>query len=181
MAKRLFIAIQLSDELRDIFSRYKEKYPELDARWTAPEKLHITAYFCGDVDETNIPEVQEKLNQLRIKPLELSFKEILFAPPHRPPRMIWAQFENNPEFTELTRKIYETIKEFLDPKESRPPNHNPIPHVTLARFKNPEITEGIQLEQPTVDVLKVKSYDLMESKLSPEGSKYIVLQSYALT
>ena len=178
MTKRLFIAIQLSPSIRGVLETYKPlTTPEI--RWTKPENLHITTYFCGDTKEENIPALRKALEKIQAKPFELPFKEILFAPPHREPRMIWAEFARSEHFAKLTQKIYENVKEFL--KDPEKPKQNPIPHVTLARFKNPQIAKDVQLEQPNVDTLQVTSYDLMESQLNQGGSKYTVLQSYALT
>jgi len=180
MKKRLFIAVPLPQEQLDELSSYSTKYPSKDVRWTAPENLHITVYFCGNTDEEKIQEMNTKLEQAlkSIKPFNLDWKELHFAPLSRPPRMIWAQFEASQEFTKLVHTIYEVVKEFLD--DSEKPHPKPIPHVTVARFKNPRVAEEIDLTQPKINTLKVDKIELISSELSTNGPKYSVLHNYKL-
>ena len=199
MKKRLFIAIPLPEDIRQVFAAYREDYPNLKARWTAEENLHITLYFCGDTDEKKIPALIESLGKINFHPFEMDFQKILFAPPGRPPRMVWAQFEGSKEFADLTREIYEAAKNFASAPEkphenstphvtlarfvSAPekPHENPIPHITLARFADPRAAAGVELTQPDIDIIRVEQYDLMQSHIGTQSPTYLLLKSYALT
>jgi len=90
MTKRLFLAIELPDEMRRVFFEWQENYGHLrGVKWVPAENLHVTVEFYGDVEEDKIPEL---VDRIVLKPFELEFKEIVLAPPNRPPRMIWADF-----------------------------------------------------------------------------------------
>jgi 2'-5' RNA ligase len=179
MKKRLFIAIPLPEDARQILSAYRKGYANLKARWTAEENLHITLYFCGDTDEEKIPALQESLGGVKFEEFSVEFQKILFAPPDRPPRMIWAEFKSCREFAELTQKVYEAARPFL--RAPQPPHPHLTPHITLARFRDPRAAAGVILKQLAIDRIEVKQYDLMQSHLGTNGPSYKLLKSYALT
>jgi 2'-5' RNA ligase len=182
MKKRLFIAIPLPESQKEILSSCREKNSLADARWTTDEKLHITAYFCGDIEESKIPEMNTSLKDAaaNMKPFKLDWKGLVFAPPKRPPRMVWAEYEGNKEFTNMVHAIYNSIKDFLDPSNAEKPHPRPIPHVTMARFRNPGTAKEIELDKPQMEPLNVKSFELMASELTPDGSIYTVQHKYEI-
>ena len=51
---RSFIAIESPDEVKDEIVNLQKRLKTLqaDVRWEAPQKLHITIKFLGDVNET---------------------------------------------------------------------------------------------------------------------------------
>ena len=186
MTKRLFIAVPLPESQREILSSCKEKNSFADARRTASENLHITVYFCGDTVESLIPEMNIKLEHVAnsLKSFQLPWKALVFAPPKRPSRMVWAEYESNKEFTNLVHIIYNAIKDFLDPASAEKPHPRPIPHVTMARFRNPDTAKEIDLgsaqNKPLMEPLDVKSFKLIASELTPDGPKYTVLHKYEI-
>lgn len=180
MKKRLFISIPTTKELRDVFFDLKEKYASQEIRWTVPENLHITVYFIGYVDEGLLPEIIEKLGSLfsAINPFNIVFDRISFAPPGKSPRMIWAVFNDDGLYKELTDKVFESVGGF-SLQDNR--GKDSIPHITLARFKNLRIAREASLTQPDIEnkIIKVSSCDLMESKLLRSGPVYKVLHSFS--
>ncbi len=118
------------------------------------------------------------------KPFELSPSKILFAPPSRP-RMIWLNFNKSSQFAELKNKIENALisrqKGGLF-KNFRQENHEPNPHLTLARFEEnyfPNIKkflpkDGIDLTKETESFF-AQSIDIMESRLSRSGADYKIL------
>ncbi len=158
--KRLFLAIPLSSYFLELFERYQKSASLKNIRWISAQNLHVTLQFFGEVEESAIDELCQKLQKdfSALKPFHLEFDKIMFAPPGKPPRMIWAVFKPNEYF-----------------KES-------ILHVTLARFKDPHIAKGVDLKQPTVEkkTLDVSHCHLMESQLTPKGSLYALVQDFPL-
>lgn len=187
MKKRIFIAINLPEEIRSKLVGYQEKWPELPARWTKPENLHITLVFIGDIDEQGILAVQQAIQDVivRHKSFSVNLTKICYAPPKiTPPRMIWAKGEKSAEFDSLCDKLGKALVS-LPKIRFRPENRESIPHITLARIKEwewrrieseerPEIAEDIDLS------FEVKSIELMESRLKRDGPEYTILESYKL-
>lgn len=181
MKKRLFLAIQLPEEIIDAFAELIRSCQKADSspgiRWTPRENLHITVYFLGYVDESNVAVIIEKTRAAlaNFKSLELEFKQIEFAPPNRPARMIWAVFDGR-QYKLLVDIIYEALKSF-SVRDFR--GKEEIAHVTLARFNSPSFARTMRLKQPDIKnkIFKVNSIDVMESRLSPKGPTYKVVSS----
>jgi 2'-5' RNA ligase len=68
MLKRLFIAIDpepaLLDTIFRLTSTLKREYPIKGVRYTAPQNLHLTFLFLGDIDEDLIPQIGDKLERI---------------------------------------------------------------------------------------------------------------------
>src|SRR3989338_5012993 len=98
--KRLFLAIPLSQYFLELFERYQKSSSLKNIRWIPAQNLHITVYFLGDVEEQKIKSLSDQLRThlSTLSPFVLEFEKILFAPPHRPPRMVWATFAPHPEY-----------------------------------------------------------------------------------
>lgn len=182
MKKRLFVAISLPDELAKELAQYQEKFKNpKEFRFTTPENFHLTLHFIGYLDEERLPALQATLTETlrKTKRFEISFKEIIFAPPDRTKRMIWAVFESK-EYEELSRKIADSLQDFSQLPGPDRPN---IPHLTLARFQESSLAKSIRLPQPKFSINKfsVSRVELMESKLSPQGPTYRVIGSYGIS
>ena len=180
--KRLFLAIPLSPYFHDTFSQYQEQHPIQGVRFVPADNLHITVYFLGDVKETHIPKLDEKLHDAftGIKPFTLKFEKISFGPISKGPRMIWAVYFAHDEYKKLVWAASGAAQEFVHQRHDR---KNIVAHVTLARFSDPGAVAGIYLEQPPIETktMPVSSCKLMESQLTPKGALYTVVYSYAIT
>lgn len=161
--KRIFIAINLSEEIKKELSSFPAKWPELPVRWTKKDNLHITLKFWGYISNEELAEICQKTKELTSKhrPFTVTLNKICYGPPKKsPPRMVWA--------------VGEKIKEF-----------DFTPHITLGRIQTwqwqqiepeerPEINEEINLS------FEVNSIEVMESALKKGGPKYTILESFKL-
>lgn len=191
MKKRLFIAIPLGEDWLDAFSDFQKRCDkesnlknERDFHWTKVDNSHITICFLGWIDREWMPEISQKLKEVlsSIKKIELEFEEIVFAPPHRTPYMIWAVFKNSRAYQELVKSVNVAMKEFSEEVVSEEGKES-IPHITLARFKDSGAAkkeEMLKLFSAKENILKVDNILLMESKLSPTGPNYFIVENFAL-
>lgn len=179
MKKRLFIAIPLSDYFLDIFSNYSREYEFPGLRWIPRENLHITVCFLGNVLEDNISSLIAELKKeyVYLKPFELEFQKICFAPFHRNPNMVWAVFFDSQEYNTLVEKTYRAVDGFIEKPFQKKKS---IIHITMGRFKNSYITHRLLLKQPNLkyEILKVSECHLMQSKLTPNGSIYSIVERF---
>lgn len=185
MTKRLFVAINLPDNFLDVFCGFQRQYEDGGGiRWTPKENLHITICFIGNVEESEISEVSDRLKEIAGNTglFEMTFKEIIFAPPLREPRMVWAALDSSPEFRKLMVDIQDGLRKFLRKENT---NKEAIAHVTLARFQDGrEITRRLRLKQPPELIGRkflVSEILLMESELEREGAKYAILEKFAFS
>jgi 2'-5' RNA ligase len=183
---RIFIAINLPEEIKKQLFLYSEKWPELPAKWTNKDDLHITLEFLGDLTDVEIGDVCYAVKEVasRHKPFSINLNKVLYGPPKKiPPRMVWADGENSEELLDLKNDLQEYLLEKI---AFRPePGRTFIPHITLARIsewefrkfdleERPEINEDIDL------VFFVESIEVMESELRREGPVYTILESHNL-
>lgn len=177
--KRLFLSIPFSKSWVDLFDEYKKEYLHHPIRWIEKENLHLTLYFIGETPENRISEMKEKLRCIspEFPPFSLEFSKIDFAPPGRSKRMIWACFLPSKIFKNLVFKVQRAVggKEAEEERE-------PLPHATLARFRDFKPLRGLRLKQPEISdkLLKIISFELQKSELSPSGAHYEMIESFPL-
>lgn len=163
MSHRIFIAINLPEKIKNKLAEGQKKWPELPARWTRKENLHITLEFLGQIIDQDLIDFFPKIRKMAAekKPFTLKLNKICYGPPKKDlPRMVWV--------------IGEKIKEF-----------NLIPHITLARLKTWEFKQLDLEERPKVDQeidlsFEVNSIEIMESRLKRTGPEYEILESCPL-
>ena len=178
MVRRLFVSIPISKVFQESFDRYKDLYSLKGIRWVPKENFHVTLHFIGGIDEEGIASIVDSLREiaLEMRPFHLVFSEVHFAPPGKIKRMVWGEFEKSDSFQYLVHRISSALDSSYDPVIKR----IPIPHVTLARIKNSKKIKGLELSQPDLEnkTLDIISFDLQESQLNPEGTRYILLKSF---
>jgi 2'-5' RNA ligase len=182
---RIFIAINLPEEVKKQLFAYSEKWPDLPAKWSSKDNLHITLEFLGDLTDQEIGDVCKIAGQVakRHNPFAINFNKILYGPPKKnPPRMVWVEGEKSDELADLK----EDVQEFLLEKIAfRPEGRGFTPHITLARIiewefrkfdldERPEVNEDIDL------VFTAESIEVMESELKRGGPVYTILESHIL-
>ena len=185
MEHRIFIAINLPNNIKDNLAEYQNKWPDLPAKWTNPENLHITLVFIGHVDDQDALEIKQILKSfiVRHKTFSVSLNNISYGPPKIiPPRMIWASGELPKEFTDLKEDLE---KELSGKIRFAAEKRETSLHITLARIKKWEWQRIEPDERPEVGdninfSFKVESIELMESILRRDGPEYLVLETYSL-
>ena len=178
---RLFLGIPIPAAVKEELKHFKAaQHAHKGVSWTKEEKLHITAYFFAEVPE----EMMENLKSLLFIALkkqssfELEFEQFMLAPPKQSPRMIWARFKHSDAFISLHEEVHSLYSQ-IEPSLQR--RKKPIPHITLARFKEeaPKESRDYQLQHPCGNIF-VDKLVLWKSRLRPEGSIYEAVEEYSL-
>jgi len=182
--RRIFIAINLPENIKKRLADYQNKWPELPARWTKEANIHITLEFLGYITDEELLEVSDIVKAVaeNNSSFLIDLTNICYGPLHhkdagQAPRMVWIIGEKSEELNYLKNDLSEKlgtlkIRQF-------------IPHITLARInkwnwqriepeERPEINEDINLS------FEVNSVEIMESVLKRGGPEYSILQSFNL-
>lgn len=182
---RIFIAINLPHEIKKALGRYEEKFPELPAKWTPQENLHITLLFLGDVTDIELGDICLTAKEVaaRHQAIDITLSSVGYGPDEKiPPKMLWARGEKNKELSVLKKDLEDS----LEGKVTLLADFKIFsPHVTLARISaiqwrgiNPE--ERPQVAEPINLVFTAESIDVMESEMGRGGPKYTIIDSHSL-
>ena len=182
---RVFVAINLPNEIKKELFSYSEKYPELPAKWTAKDNLHITLEFLGNLTDEEIGEVCLAVKSVaeKHKSFSLNINKILYGPPKKmPPRMVWAEGEKSKELSLLREDLENALTEKV---RFVPENRIFAPHITLARISEWEFRKIEPEERPEINealdlFFTVESIEVMESELKRGGPVYTILESHNL-
>jgi 2'-5' RNA ligase len=96
---RLFVAVEVGDELRSEASRVRSTVEaELQRTckelprivWVAPSLLHVTLRFLGDVDDALLPRIERALAPpMPVAPFDVEWRGLGTFPGPRDPRALW--------------------------------------------------------------------------------------------
>lgn len=176
---RLFIAIELTAEVKKLLARLQTAIP--GARWVPAEQLHLTLAFLGEVDEVTCELLSRKLTEIFAAGFTLHFSGTGCFPDRRRPRVIWAGLSPSPKLTGLAGLVSNAVLSCDIPQEERPFS----PHITLARCSQPAsrevstfLEQHRQLKLPPV---KVREFILFQSRLTQQGATHIQLGQFPLS
>ncbi|GIU68949.1 MAG: RNA 2',3'-cyclic phosphodiesterase [Candidatus Woesearchaeota archaeon] len=171
---RLFIAIPLSECIKENAMLIQSSLDKRIFRITKKDQMHITLAFLGDVDEKNINNIDKSLKNIKFKPFSINTKSFGFFPANNRIRIVWIGLENNDEFIELQKKV-RSIFNFKDKL---------MPHITVARAKK-IIYDKEYLWTKKISQIKIKeksmivnNFILYESVPTNEGNIYKILKIY---
>lgn len=187
---RVFIAINLPEDIKRELAKYSEKWPELPAKWTAKDNLHITLEFLGDLTDTELADACKIAGEVaqRHKNFPVDLNKVLYGPPKKmPPRFVWVNGEKSEELADLKEDLQECLMEKISFK---PEGRSFTPHITLARILEWQFRQIEPEERPEINedifpaagglVFSVESIEIMESKLRRGGPVYAILESHTL-
>lgn len=188
MRHRIFIAINLPEDIKKRLSDFQEKWPTLPARWTKKENLHITLVFLGYVSDEELLEILEITREtaLNHKPFDINLEKICYGPPKKmPPRMVWAEGKKSEKLGKLQKDLEISLSSATLTKEEIGEARPYSPHITMARIKEWEFRRIEPEERPEVKeetnlIFEVNSIEVMESQLKKGGPEYTVLESCPL-
>lgn len=150
------------------------------ARWEGADKLHVTLRFCGEVYGRPYEELREGLAKVRAASFNLELASVGHFPPRGQPRALWVGVRASEALFGLRSEIGSAV----DAVDLEPDPRNFVPHLTLARLKNsPTDKVAAFLARHSLyaaPVWHVDEFVVMRSVLSPGGSKYDVVERFAL-
>jgi 2'-5' RNA ligase len=187
MKKRIFIAVDISEEARRKVAAYIEQmrreFKELRVGWERAEKLHLTLKFLGDTDENLL----ERLNKIaeniagKIENFKLKLAETGVFPSPRNARVLWIDVKGEKgSLAEINRLLENECEKLGFKREKR----DFVPHLTIARIREPHksrelAAKHLQNEFEPVE-FEVGEIVIYESRLQPAGSIYKKISSFEL-
>jgi 2'-5' RNA ligase len=127
---RLFVGVELPEDVRARLAGLCGGVP--GARWVAPESLHLTLRFIGDVAEDVADDANDAHGALRAPAFDLEFAGVGHFDSAGEVRVLWAGVAKSPALVQLQRTIESALVRIGLPREER----RFSPHVTLARLQD---------------------------------------------
>lgn len=182
MKKRLFIAIDISDEARSATRKYidslKNRFPSTLAKWEAPEKLHLTLKFLGSTDEQLLDTIIDLIGQAAelTKPFDVEIVGTGAFPSTQNPRVLWLGVN---EASGTMKYLAELIDQECAALGFEKGNRAFKPHLTIARIRDPRAAADLGRKHQANLFGPIRfmcdEIVLYESRLGRGGSTYIEL------
>lgn len=188
---RLFAAIKLSEDLERELYALEEMLRSgtlmRPVRWVAPENIHLTVKFLGQVEAARIPDLSAALSNSAqsVSPFTLTVRDLGCFPNFKRPDVIWAGLGGQlTEAAELVRRVEEDFAAIGFTRDTRPFS----PHLTIGRVRREarpaeRLAIGSYLERiPAQDygTITADSIHLIKSDLRPSGPVYTTISSIRL-
>ena len=186
---RAFIAIEIPQETKLALAKLEDRFKQTnaDVKWVAPENLHLTLKFLGDIDGAQAEKITAIIENVANNhpPYPVKISSVGAFPKLSLLKVVWVGLDTG---AEETKKIFKDLEERLEklgiPKDERPFST----HITLGRTRSPSnrnllakeikiITENFELDNSEFQVRKIT---LFKSILSPNGPTYEVLKTASL-
>ncbi|MFP4105078.1 MAG: RNA 2',3'-cyclic phosphodiesterase [Phycisphaerae bacterium] len=179
MPMRTFLAVDLDEPTRASLAELAGKVsPTLGKmKFVAPENLHVTMKFLGDVPDEVVRDVCEAAERAatRLSPFDVSVSGLSFVPPKgRRLRMIWANVRDE---SGGLRRLFDELELELGELGYPPEPREFAPHVTLARVKVARDAGAVRaalsdVEQRDFGLVSVGNLTVYRSELTRRGPVY---------
>lgn len=182
MNHRIFIAINFPDDLKKRILDCQNKLKKFDwpVRWVGESNFELCLKFLGSVEDEDLERLKKIVGEIvsRHKSFAIEFNDLIVFPNLNRPRIIAIKVLDNNQLlglaSELSNRINQENIGQRDDKSFRA-------HITLGRVKNLAGQWQALSKIEFADSFTVKSVEIMESILKPEGPVYRVVESFVLT
>ncbi len=181
MTKRAFIAINLPNEIKKkldlVIEELKKLNPDYGIKWVEPENLHLTLHFFGDLNEKQIALAEEGIEEItkRVESFSMTTGDFGCFPNEQEPHVFFAAVKDAETIHKLIGELEVMLQNLGYKVDARPWQA----HLTLGRIKDWSRCKITGVKIPQMD-FTVKSIELMESELTPDGPKYKIIKSFPL-
>jgi 2'-5' RNA ligase len=179
---RLFVGVEIDDVVRRRAAALADAAERLLSdmlvvRWIAPENLHITLWFLGEVADNRFPALSAALDRpFALPSFNLRFGGPGAFPPSGVPRVLWLGIEDG---AESLANIHTELAARLQPLGFLPERRPFSAHLTIGRVKStspgvrPRDIRRQWTELPAeAGECLIQAVTLFRSRLSPRGAAY---------
>jgi RNA 2',3'-cyclic 3'-phosphodiesterase len=183
---RLFVAVDIDDRTRGGVARAIDvlrtalEAAQSTARvsWVAPDRLHLTLQFIGQVSEDTAAAIEARLGpSFELPAFEMRLGSIGTFPPGGRPRVVWLGLDRG---ADALATLHEEVQRRLADVPFRRESRAFSPHLTLARFKHGGTRDDVErisrVALRPAGGCTIDHVTLYQSRLSPRGPTYTPLR-----
>lgn len=166
---RLFVGIELPDEIKNSIGRYVELLQVTAKGWENPSDYHLTLLFLGETQAESVEQIIKRLDFVVFNSFELELKRLEFFPR----RVLYLGLGESLELLALQDLI-----ENLFPEWIRPQAKEFIPHITIKRWQRYEfnfLETAINSHRFELLKFRVNGLALFKSERDLQNRKYHVI------
>jgi 2'-5' RNA ligase len=184
MARRIFIAVEISQEIRKIIYEQSRKAFSKHGhiKIIPPENIHITLKFLGNTQDEDIGKIIDGINYAvsGYNSFDYSLDGNIGAFPN--PGRAKIAFIGIKKGSKKFLSLYESIEDKLYSLGIEKEKRSFHPHITIARIKKP--TDIGSTEWDPADMRgydpEASSVAVFESILGRHGARYIIIERFVL-
>lgn len=178
MQKKIYITIDLPDEIKESFRKEESRWKNLNVFWTGFSHLHLTLDYLGIVDKDGLRIIRRALEEAadQSHPFDIRLDKIVLGPDTKDPHMFWATIYEDAAW----KKFSQVFREKLVGAgfELRPGAFTP--HIVLATANGNQL-KGKQTSVRLRGRFKVENVNLFSSQTYAKGmTKYKLLETFPL-
>jgi len=186
MSRRLFVSVDLPDELAEDVAAVQERFEDASGlKFTDPEQAHVTLKFLGDVEEDRVGTVADAVGEAvadaDVEPFTACYEGLGVFPSMEYISVLWLGVAEGGD--ELTR-LHEAIEAQTTEMGFEPEDHEFTPHVTLARMEHAGgkelVQRGVREWDASAGETIVEDVRLTESELTSDGPVYSTVDRFPL-
>lgn len=186
MNVRLFVVVEIPEEIQKKFMELQDKLKKADADvgWVAPGNFHITLKFIGAIDEEKIDAVTHRVKDAvaHINSFDISYIGIGVFPTEKNPRVLFVDVADPDK---ALAKIHEELDSQLMALDIEYKNRPFEAHLTLGRVKTRKNVKKLLEILDSYNSFNfgpehVTQIVLMKSTLLPNGPAYAKLHDIHL-
>ena len=171
---RVFVGVFPPPEVQETLIEAARALPTDAFRLTAPERVHLTLKFLGEVPPEELPRASSALERVGRQrgPFDATVSGFGVFPSVRRARILWAGIgQGAEELVSLAR----AVEDLLEPKGFAREDKPFVPHLTLGRARRPVLFDPGEATPPRLG-FSVGALDLVESRQGASGVTYPVLE-----
>jgi 2'-5' RNA ligase len=134
---RTFLAVDVGTEVRKRAAALQQQLARtgVEVKWVAPDQMHLTLLFLGDVNELDLVKVCRAVKEVAATepPFPLRVAGVGAFPNNRRPKILWGGVTDG---ADALRRIYGALEaRLIDLGVYRKEDRDYTPHLTLGRLK----------------------------------------------
>lgn len=178
---RLFVAVELPDAVCDAIHDAAAPWRRSIAgfRFSAPEALHLTIVFIGQVDPGEVEAIEQSVASAAadVEAISTGLTRFGSFPERGKARVLWVGLDDPVgHLVDLAAVVAARLEAFLEPDDR--PYH---PHITIARARHPVVVPPALLADEVPQLrFGIDALTLFRSHLGGEAPRYERLGRWSL-
>jgi 2'-5' RNA ligase len=186
---RLFIAMDFSSqiilEVTNFQAQLHRELSNVPIRWVAPETMHLTLQFLGEVPQSQIPSIQEAISASAagFSSIPVHIASVGGFPSFKKPQVLWLGISADKKL----KKLASQLQSALQPLGFKPEKEY-IPHLTLGRMirtangEQQKMVSAVLARWQSVEIGqdRMREVILYQSDLTQKGPIYTSLFRFPL-